>query len=243
MNLIKAKDLPTFLKTSYAHSSGCLIDTNILLAANFNLDHFYDVANDILDDLARFKVPRFANVNIRAEFINLSRRVVIAQALLDLFHKEGTGLPIEVYNKLRSIKTRSSVKEKENKLLRLQDKEIEEIRILFSNFHPSPQKDLWDWFCDDYLVGKISSEWAWVEKDFGINFLSLRGEQSLEHLEEDLHWDDAVAIIEKTGIGSADAMIVNLLLKSKYSFIVTADSDIVFAMQRLSPPNKFVVAP
>ena len=243
MSVIKAKDLQNFINSAAEHRTGCLVDTNILFAANFSLDHFHEAAVEIFETLIDENIPRFANVNIRSEFINLSRKVVIAQALLDLFHHIGTDLPQKVYDKLRSIKARSALKEKENALFRLQDKEIEEIRNLFSSYHPTTEQDLWDWFCEDYLKGKLSAEWVWVEKDFGINFLTLRYTENSDHLENELKWDDAVSIIEKTGIGSADAMIVNLLIQSKYSFIVSADADIVFALKKINPKNKFVIAP
>jgi hypothetical protein len=109
---------------------------------------------------------------VRSEFIHLSRKVVIAQALIDLFHAVGADLPQAVYNKLKSLKTRSVAKEKEESLFRLQDNEIEQIRTLFANFHPADDQDLWDWSCDDYLRGKLAAEWNWVEDDFGINFLT-----------------------------------------------------------------------
>jgi hypothetical protein len=48
---------------------------------------------------------------------------------------------------------------------------------------------------------------------------------------------------ERHRIGSADAMIVNLLIQSKYNFIVSGDADIMFAMERINPENKFVIAP
>ena len=102
---------------------------------------------------------------------------------------------------------------------------------------------MWGWFCEDYLKGKIAAEWDWVEQDFGINFLSLRYSEDASHLDHELKWDDAVGIIERTGIGSADAMIVNLLLQSRYNFIVSADADITFAMAQLNPDGKYVVSP
>lgn len=243
MPIIEAKDLRSFLNELPARKWGCLIDTNILFAANFSLDHFHDEAVEIFKTLMDEKVPLYTNVNIRSEFINQARKVVIVHALLDLFRDAGTDLPIEVYNKLRSLKTRSDGKETANLLFKINDDEIEQIRNLLANFHPTPTQDLWDWFCEDYFKGKLAAEWDWVEKDFGINFLTLRYSVDSAHLENELNWGDAVAIIEKTGIGSADAMIVNLLIQSKYQFIVSADSDIVFAMKKLNPQNKFVIVP
>jgi hypothetical protein len=243
MPIIEAKDLPSFLGESPARKLGCLIDTNILFAANFSLDHFHEVSVEIFRILIEERVPIFTNVNIRSEFINQARKVVLVHALLDLFRDVGTDLPIEVYNKLRSLKTRSDSKEVANLLFKINDNEIEQIRDLLSKYHPTPTQDVWDWFCEDYFKGKLTAEWNWVEKDFGINFLTLRYSEDSGHLENELNWDDAVAIIERTSIGSADAMIMNLLIQSKYQFMVSADSDIAFAMKKLKLANKFVVVP
>ncbi len=243
MPIIEAKDLRSFLNELPARKLGCLIDTNILFAANFSLDHFHDESVEIFKTLAEEKVPLYTNVNIRSEFINQARKVVIVHALLDLFRDTGTNLPLEVYNKLRSLKTRSDGKETANLLFKINDDEIEQIRNLLANFHPTPTQDLWDWFCEDYFKGKLAAEWDWVEEDFGINFLTLRYPEDSAHLENELKWSDTVSTIEKTGIGSADAMIVNLFIQSKYQFIVSADSDVAFAMKKLNPQNKFVVVP
>lgn len=243
MAIIEAKDLRSFLNESPARKLGYLIDTNILFAANFNLDHFHEDSIEIFKTLMDEKVPLYTNVNIRSEFINQARKVVIVHALIDLFRDVGTDLPIEVYNKLRSLKTRSDSKEALNLLFKINDNEIEQIRNLLTTYHPTPTQDLWDWFCEDYFKGKLAAEWDWVEKDFGINFLTLRYSVDSDHLENELNWSDAVAIIEKTSIGSADAMIVNLLIQSKYQFMVSADSDIAFAMKKLNPQNKFLVTP
>lgn len=105
-----------------------------------------------------------------------------------MFHSIGTDLPEQVYDKLKSIKTRSVGKEKEDSLFRLQGDEIEQIRTLFASYHPTPEQDLWDWFCEDHLKGKIAAEWDWVEEDFGINFLTLRYAEDSHHLKDELKW-------------------------------------------------------
>ncbi len=38
-------------------------------------------------------------------------------------------------------------------------------------------------------------------------------------------------------------MIVNLLIQSKYGFVVSNDADIVFAIERLKPDGKFIIVP
>ena len=45
------------------------------------------------------------------------------------------------------------------------------------------------------------------------------------------------------GIGSFDAMIINLFLNSKFSMMVTADRDLVYVIEALKPDGKFVCIP
>ncbi len=200
MSVIRSKDLLTFLNSNPSMKKGCLVDTNILFAANYSFDRFHEPAIEIFDTLIKERVPRFVNVNVRSEFINLTRKVVIAHALMDAFHAEGKRLPYDVYNKLKSIRKRSLDKENIDSLFRIQDSEIESVRNLFINYYPDQHQDLWDWFCEDHLVGKIASEWNWVEEDFGINFLNLRHAESYYHLIDELRWSDAVSIVERTAI-------------------------------------------
>ncbi len=80
MQIVEARNLRSFLNEVSFRKSGCLIDTNVLFAANFNLDYFHDEAVEIFNILTEEKVPVYANVNIRSEFINLARRVVIVHA-------------------------------------------------------------------------------------------------------------------------------------------------------------------
>ena len=47
--------------------------------------------------------------------------------------------------------------------------------------------------------------------------------------------------MEKTVIGSADAMIINLLNKSKYSLIASMDEDVQYAIDRLGMDDKFLL--
>ncbi len=154
MSIIEAKDLRTFVNEAPARKLGCLIDTNILFAANFSLDLFHDKSVEMLNALLDEKIPLYTNVNIRSEFINQARKVVIVHALIDLFREVGTELPVEIYNKLRSLKTRSDNKETLNLLFKIHDEEIEQIRNMLSNYHPTSTHDLWDWFCEDYFKGK-----------------------------------------------------------------------------------------
>ena len=56
---------------------GCLVDTSILFAASYDLDVFNTKAIELFDYLGELEFSLFSNVNIRAEFIDLHRRVMV----------------------------------------------------------------------------------------------------------------------------------------------------------------------
>lgn len=142
---VRGCDLKFFIAGTIGAKAGVIVDTNILFAANYSLDSYHEEAVEIFKILDSECIPRFANTNVRSEFIHLTRKIVIIQALLDLFHEIGTDLPQAVYNKLKSLKTRSGQKEKAEALFRIQDDEIKEIRQLLMAYRPSEKQDLWDW--------------------------------------------------------------------------------------------------
>lgn len=62
--------------------NGILIDTNILVAATYDLDKYHEVAKAFIDELLSHKIPLYCNVNIRAEFLDIHRRIVASEAIL-----------------------------------------------------------------------------------------------------------------------------------------------------------------
>jgi len=62
-------------------------------------------------------------------------------------------------------------------------------------------------------------------------------------LEGELTWEGMASIVGRFGIGSFDAMIINLFLNSHFSAIITADKEIAYVIKALKPPGKFVIVP
>lgn len=50
--------------------NGILIDTNILVAATYDMDKYHEAAKGFIDQLIDKSIPLFCNVNIRAEFLD-----------------------------------------------------------------------------------------------------------------------------------------------------------------------------
>lgn len=93
--------------------NGCLLDTNILLSASLPIDPMNENAELLIQKLADLKIPLYSNVNIRAEFLEIQRRVLIPECLIDFYeiHNEIDGL---LGQKLKSVQTsyRKSLEQK-----------------------------------------------------------------------------------------------------------------------------------
>jgi predicted nucleic acid-binding protein len=67
--------------------SGCFVDTSVLFSATYPLDQFNEECESIFENLAAHDVPIFTNVNVRAEFLENHRRVLIGEALIDFLNE------------------------------------------------------------------------------------------------------------------------------------------------------------
>ncbi len=151
--------------------NGVFVDTSVLFSATYDLDIFNEKVAFLFGKFSDYNIPIYANVNIRSEFIELHRRVLIAESLIDLLEDLGSSLSDEINYKLKSVKTRYRKAIDEERIFRLSDSEIKKIRSLFSK-HKNSSKDGWEAFCDNYLSGRIESLWLQAEEKFNLHFLS-----------------------------------------------------------------------
>ncbi len=71
------------IKTHPKIKNGILIDTNILAAATYDMDKYYEVAKAFIDQIIENNIPLYCNVNIRAEFLDIHRRIIASEVILD----------------------------------------------------------------------------------------------------------------------------------------------------------------
>jgi hypothetical protein len=64
-----------------------------------------------------------------------------------------------------------------------------------------------------------------------------------KNLSGDVNWKGMVDLMGRFGIGSADAMILNLFLSSHFPILLTLDKDMAYCMKKLNPINKLVFLP
>lgn len=225
---------------------GILIDTNILVAATYELDRYNDVASIFIDELLSHKIPLYCNVNIKAEFLDIHRRIIASEAILGFEDTcEKSLLPPSLASDLSSYR-RKWENQRRNKPeeppLRLSDSEIKKFRLQMISIKGA-SGDLWTTLSSDQIDTKLETVWAYAENELGLNFLSLRKEDQERFLDRKPEWEGVLKLMSNPGLSSYDAMIVNMFLASKFEVIASSDSDIAIALQRSGLSNKHVIIP
>lgn len=226
--------------------NGLLIDTNILVAATYELDKFHEPAMDLIDALIGRSIPLFCNVNIRAEFLDIHRRIIFSEGIIGFERVcEKALLPPDLAGDLSTYRRRYEQHEKnkpEHPPLRLNDFEIKNFRGKMLQVRGA-NTDLWSELIVHQVSTKISDIWKKTEDRLGLNFLSLRKEDQERHLNRKPDWDDVEKLMSNPGLSSSDAMIVNMFFASKFEVIASSDADIAIALQRSGLRDKHCLIP
>lgn len=154
--IIRGSEFLKFLRENNNAKSGAFVDTNILFAADYDLHRLHENACDIVDLLLDQQIPILANVTIRSELLELKRRVLITESLMDFLKQVGTAGPTPLYNKLKSTRTTIDDEMKRGRHYFLSDQNIKSYRDLFEE---TIDVDAWTRFCSTYLKTKLQQEW------------------------------------------------------------------------------------
>lgn len=239
IGLISLNELDSFITKRPNFKNGCLLDTNILISASITIDPANDAAESLLQELARLEVPVYSNVNIRTEFLEIQRRILIPECLIEYYesrndHDEYTA------QKLKSVQTSYRKSLEGKKVYKFNDERIKEFREFLSNINVDG-KNGWIHFCETFLAPQLAVIWNEVVQLCNLNFVKIRDGESHSLLTSKMSWDGVTDIMGKYGTSSADAMILNLLLSSKIELVATGDSDIKYLSEFLDTKGKTVL--
>ena len=117
-------------------------------------------------------MPVFTNVNVRAEYMEAHRRVLIAENLIDLLEDLESKLTGPLFEKLKSHHTAYRKKIKEERSAKMDVGQIKMFRELLSKLD-TPEGSGWEVFCKGYLHDKLMPIWEYVTDDLNVNFISL----------------------------------------------------------------------
>jgi hypothetical protein len=207
---IKISDLEKLVEKYPELKRGCIVDTNVLFAGSYPSDIYNDWADDVFKTLNRFNIPAFTNLNVRSEFLDLHRRILIPEGLVDFYDDLSESLDGKIYEKLKYLKRRAKDARDQDRGFKLNDSEIKEFMELFGH-EPRPEGvSGWTAFCKSYFAPYVTGVWEDAVKELKINFLGTREIESKEFFDKHPSWDNMIKILGDSGIGSADAMILNL---------------------------------
>lgn len=224
---------------------GLVVDTNILISATYDADAFFDQTNDLLNLIVENNIPLYYNVNVRAEFLEIQRRITFTEALLSFeTHTKLATLPIELSKKLSSIRSNQRKREETNnrRPLRLSEYDIKDFKSLMIQ-ETTASGNLWREFCRQYVGNQLLSAWDSVVEDFGLNSLSLRADDHDAFISIPPSWESAVELMSSEGLSSSDAMIVNMFQSSNFEAILSSDADVGTAIERIKRNDKICILP
>ena len=219
-------ELEQYLKTNPETMKGCFVDTNLLFAADYEIHSLHEVASTVTDLLYRKGIPIFANSVIRSELLELKRRVFVTEGLVDLPGLTSENLPATIKNKISSLNTRIRKRENDGRHFLLSGREIKEFKNIFET---DGELQSWEIFCKLFLKDRLHLEWQEILAGKKVKYVGT----SSEILTSEIEWEPMVDIIEASGIGVSDAMIVNFFLNSEIDFMVSGDSEIASAFRDL----------
>lgn len=218
---------------------GMMIDTNLLIAATYDFDENYEKTKEFLDLVFENQIPLYCNVNVKAEFLEIHRRIIFTEAIIDFAQAiDLSKLPPTLASKITTLKNRVYKIEKKNKeenlnpskVIRLGEAEIKDFKLEMLRVSNSAEENLWYELCESRVGDKISTLWEETEDAFGLNFIGTRKEDQDKHLKFEPDWNKATELMEKQGLSSADAMIVNMFLSSKFDLLITSDNEVALAI-------------
>lgn len=129
--LLKIEDLEQKIAQNPALKIGCIVDTNVVFATSFPLDTYNDWGEEVFDILHKLNIPIFTNLNVRSEFIDLNRRVLIPEGLIDFYDDYSELLNGEIESSLKSLKTRKNKANTENRTFKFNDTDIKQFMQMF----------------------------------------------------------------------------------------------------------------
>lgn len=241
-DILNFSDFLKAVNTQPTLKRGCLVDTSILFAYAYPNDRFNKPSTELFDYLRELEVPLFTNANIRSEFINNYFQSVVPEALNDFYQYSGLDFSEELRSKLASNYATLYAARKSGNSYKFNSNKVDEWRKLLRKNNLQTE-DGWYALCSGYASQYLSNVWESTCEQAGVNFLTLRGSDAKAWMTSSIEWSDMVSIIGNYGIGSSDAMIVNLFMNSHFEGIFTADIEMAKVISKISNGKKLVFVP
>ncbi len=242
-------DLRTF-KATYARDPrlrlGCVVDTNILFGASYPLDRLNTWSEKFVEVCRNSGIPLYTNLNVRAEYLDIYRRALAVESLLQIWSQFRTDLSGDTQKRLKALDQLVRENIQRNKTTLISERDIKEYKETLLQIFPvasSTGKDLWQILCEDFLLPQLAPSWDDVVDSLGLNFAGSRALEDTTLFTSVPNWADATKIIGKSCMGSMDAMIVNFFGCSKFYALVTADAQVAEYLDGEHGANRLIIFP
>lgn len=233
-------ELPQFL--SQKSVDGCFADTSVLFSFSFPFDIFNEKAELAIRPLSQKNISIFTNVNVKSEFLESHRRVLIPECLIDFYDDFHSDMDNELSSKLEKFKKIYRENMRKEKAVKFDIGQIATYRRLLRGVEIHNSNG-WQIFCSRYLNGKLSPLWDGLRHTLNIQTLSLHNNDMSFYLNSEPDWSDAISIMGRYGIGSNDAMILNMFLCSNIPILLTADVEMAEVALQESNGTKTIFLP
>lgn len=237
----KLSRLPDFVRAQ--KYTTCFVDTSVLFSATYPFDRFNESIEPLFTELLDLKVAPITNVNVKSEFLENHRQVLIPECLCDFYEdfqsefEENLG---EILWKHRKNYRQSMA---DGRAVKFDVNQIANFKRRLQSFYSSRSDNGWTFFCETYLAGKLEPIWDNAEELLGLNLISVREGDKSPYLNSIPEWPQAISIMGRHGIASNDAMILNMFLCSKIPALLTADLELAQVTVKESKGQKRVFVP
>lgn len=234
--------------TAGASDRFCLADTNFVVSCLHEEHKFWSISKKFFNDAAQVGFSFFVTHTSRTEFLDIERKFALTRPIVELYREEGQWKgKIKVTTREAMDKSVARVVNSEEGFEYFSDKELKDMKKAFYAYSESGKVG-WINFCQEFLSTRLGGAWDQICAEIGLNYLNIREEESSLGTAECLmnkkvNWEEMVALVGKTAMGTSDAMIANAFLSSKFQLLVTTDLDLAYGLCADLDDSKFVAVP
>lgn len=239
--VIPFSDVDVYLK-GLANNSGCLVDSNFLIALAEENHPFNEESQFLFEKLVDYKIKLYCTVTNRTEFIDFQRKLIITETLMDMLSPNSIW-KISAAAKKVLISQRGWIdnQAKDDELPILSDIRIKNCKKIFLPRTQSGQIG-WVELCKEYLEGQLLKAWDILSESLQLNYIEMRTGESDKYFAKSLEWEKLYSVSEETCLSSSDSMILNVLNSSIFPFVISADYDMAYGVLK-NQENKSILVP
>jgi hypothetical protein len=236
-----------YLKAKSAEADYCpgtILDTNVLISLTYEVKKDHDEVFKLFASIAGHEIPYYSTVTTRSEYLDFHRRLRLTETLLDATEpaspwKLTSRAHAEIKTKQGLLRARITRKPGSDPVFT--DTDLKDIKKAFSA-GPFSGHHGWLSICDGALADWLKD----MEDrliDHGVSYISQHEESQKPLFSKKIDWPDARQVSERSGLGLSDSMILNALKCSRFSFAISTDFDLGYAILADDGGTKDVVMP